>query len=401
MMIMKNLDNGICSIGSVQVSGYREGKYGVTIIYHENSTCVGVYTTNKVYAAPITITRKHLENGKISAIIVNSGNANCYTKEEGIKNGLELAQLTADTLGIPLEDVAVASTGVIGRQMPMNILKPVAEKSLSQLGNSKSHASDAANAILTTDTVKKECAVEHTLKDGTTFRVAGMCKGSGMIAPNMGTMLGFITTDLKLPQEKLQEALNESIRKSFNMVVVDGDESTNDTVLLLSTDEVCGEYDENFQEALDYVCISLAKQIARDGEGADKFMQVEAGGCRTLDDAILISKSIVSSSLVKTALAGADPNWGRIISAMGYSGVDFDPDNVSISIGNQDKDVPIVEDGVVTTYDKPELLEEAEAIMKEMTVIIQVDIHEGDYSTTAYGCDLTCEYVHINADYTT
>ena len=398
---MKNLEKGICSIESVKVSGYREGKYGVTIIFHENSTCVGVYTTNKVYAAPIDITRKHLENGKISAIIVNSGNANCYTKEEGIQKGLELAQLTADSLNIHLEDVAVASTGVIGRQMPMDILKPVAEKSLQRLDNSRESASDAANAILTTDTVKKECAVEHELNDGTKFKVAGICKGSGMIAPNMGTMLGFITTDLKVPQEKLQKALNQSIKKSFNMVVVDGDESTNDTVLLLSTNDVEAEVDENFQEALDYVTISLAKQIARDGEGADKFMEVTTSGCKSEDDAICVSKSIVSSSLVKTALAGADPNWGRIISAMGYSGVDFDPENVSISIGNEESDVIIVDKGNVTTYEHPELLEQAESIMKEKTVIIKVDLDSGEYFATAYGCDLTCEYVHINADYTT
>ena len=398
---MKLLDKGICSIDSVQVSGYREGKYGVTIIYHENSTAVGVYTTNKVYAAPIDITRKHLENGKISAVIVNSGNANCYTKEDGIKKGLQLAQLTADKLGIPVDEVAVASTGVIGRQMPMDILIPVAEKSLSQLENSRESADNAANSILTTDTVKKECAVEHSLKEGTVFRVAGICKGSGMIAPNMGTMLGFITTDLNLPQDILQEALNNSIKKSFNMVVVDGDESTNDTVLLISTNEVQGEYDENFQEALDYVCTSLAKQIARDGEGADKFMEAEASGAKSLDDAIKLSKSIVSSSLVKTALAGADPNWGRIISAMGYSGVDFNPDNVSISIGNEEEDVVIVDKGNVTTYDKPELLEAAEEIMKGKTVIFKVNVHDGEYTATAYGCDLTCEYVHINADYTT
>ena len=398
---MKILDKGICSIDSVKVSGYREGKYGVTIIYRENSTAVGVYTTNKVYAAPIDITRKHIANGNISAIIVNSGNANCYTKEDGIEKGLELAQLVADNLNIPLEDVAVASTGVIGRQMPMDILKPVAEKSLSQLDNNRESANNAADAILTTDIVRKECAVEHELNDGTVFKVAGICKGSGMIAPNMGTMLGFITTDLKVPQDILQEALNKSIKKSFNMVVVDGDESTNDTVLLLSTNDVEGEIDENFQEALDYVCTSLAKQIARDGEGADKFMEVTASGAKSEEDAIRLSKSIVSSSLVKTALAGADPNWGRIISAMGYSGVDFDPEKVSISIGNRNHDVVIVDNGYVTTYDKPELLEEAENIMKEKTVIIKVDINDGDNSATAYGCDLTCEYVHINADYTT
>ncbi|OED30152.1 bifunctional ornithine acetyltransferase/N-acetylglutamate synthase [Methanosphaera sp. WGK6] len=398
---MKILEDGICSISSIKASGYREGKYGVTILYHENSTAAAVFTTNKVYAAPIDITRKHLEDGNISAVIVNSGNANCYTKEDGIKKGLELAQLVADDLSIPLEDVAVASTGVIGRQMPMDIIKPVAIESLGRLGNSRQHASDAANAILTTDTVTKECAVEASLNDGTVFRVAGMCKGSGMIAPNMGTMLGFITTNLKINKNTLQEALRESVKKSFNMVVVDGDESTNDTVLVMSTNEIEAEIDENFQEALDYVCISLAKQIAKDGEGAKKFMEVVCEGAKSLDDAILVSKSVVSSSLVKTALAGADPNWGRIISAMGYSGVDFDPDNVSISIGSGNETVVIVDKGDVKTYSNPEQLEKAEELMGKKDIVITVNLHDGDASTTAYGCDLTYDYVRINAEYTT
>lgn len=398
---MKILDKGICSINSVKVSGYREGKYGVTILYHENSTAVAVYTTNKVYAAPIDVTRKHLENGNISAVIINSGNANCYTKEEGYNKALELAQLTADTLNIPVEDVAVASTGVIGRQMPMDIIKPVAVKSLEKLDNSRENATAAASAILTTDTKTKECAVESTLSDGTVFKVAGICKGSGMIAPNMGTMLGFITTDVDIPQEVLQEALRNSVKKSFNMVVVDGDESTNDTVLLMSTKEVKAEYDDNFQEALDYVCTSLAKQIAKDGEGAEKFMEVNCLNAKSLDDAISISKSIVSSSLVKTALAGADPNWGRIISAMGYSGVDFDPDNVSISIGSDKNMVTIVDKGNVTTYDDNNLLKKAEELMKNENIVITVNLHDGNHSTTAYGCDLTYDYVKINAEYTT
>ena len=398
---MKELDMGICSIDTIQVSGYREGKYGVTIIYHEDSTAAAVYTTNQVYAAPISITRKHIADGKISAIIVNSGNANCYTKEEGIKKGLELAQLAADKLNVPLEDVAVCSTGVIGRQMPLEILKPVAEKSLERLSNSRQNATDAAEAIMTTDTVKKECAVETELNDGTKFRVAGICKGSGMIAPNMGTMLGFITTDLALDKDTLQDALNKAVRKSFNMVVVDGDESTNDTVILMATGDVQKEVDDNFQEALDYVCMSLAKQIAKDGEGAEKFMEVTCSGAKTLDDAIKVSKSVVSSSLVKTALKGADPNWGRIISAMGYSGVEFDPDVVSISISSKTDKAVIVDKGYVTTYDEEDILKKAEDIMKKKDVFIDVDLHDGNYSATSYGCDLTCEYVHINADYTT
>ncbi|RAP54304.1 MAG: bifunctional ornithine acetyltransferase/N-acetylglutamate synthase [Methanosphaera sp. rholeuAM130] len=398
---MKELDMGICSIDTLKASGYREGKYGVTILYHENSTAAAVYTSNQVYAAPISITRKHIADGNISAILINSGNANCYTKEEGIEKGLELAQLVADDLNIPLEDVAVCSTGVIGRQMPLDILKPVAIKSLEKLSNSRQNATDAAQAIMTTDTVKKECAVESTLKDGTKFKVAGICKGSGMIAPNMGTMLGFITTDVSFNKDTLQTALNKAVEKSFNMVVVDGDESTNDTVILMATNDVEAEYDENFQEALDYVCMSLAKQIAKDGEGAQKFMEVTCKGARSQNDAILVSKSIVSSSLVKTALKGADPNWGRIISAMGYSGVEFDPDNVSISISSKTDTAIIVDKGYVTTYDDEGILEKAENIMKQKDVFIKVNLHDGDYSATSYGCDLTCEYVHINADYTT
>jgi glutamate N-acetyltransferase/amino-acid N-acetyltransferase len=285
--------------------------------------------------------------------------------------------------------------------MPLEILKPVAEKSLEMLSNSRQNATDAAEAIMTTDTVKKECAVEAELNDGTKFRVAGICKGSGMIAPNMGTMLGFITTDLALDKDTLQDALNKAVRKSFNMVVVDGDESTNDTVILMATGDVQKEVDDNFQEALDYVCMSLAKQIAKDGEGAEKFMEVTCSGAKTLDDAIKVSKSVVSSSLVKTALKGADPNWGRIISAMGYSGVEFDPDVVSISISSKTDKAVIVDKGYVTTYDDEDILKKAEDIMKKKDVFIDVDLHDGNYSATSYGCDLTCEYVHINADYTT
>ena len=398
---MKELDTGICAIDSIKVNGYREGKYGVTIIHHENSTAAAVYTKNKVFAAPITITRKHIANGKISAIIVNSGNANCYTKEEGVEKGLELAQVVSDKLDIPLEDVAVCSTGVIGRQMPLDILKPIAEKSIANLDNTRDHATNAAKAIMTTDTVHKECAVESTLSDGTKFKVAGICKGSGMIAPNMGTMLGFITTDLELDKDTLQMAINKAVQKSFNMVVVDGDESTNDTVILMATNDIKADYDENFQQALDYVCTSLAKQIAKDGEGAEKFMEVTCSGAKSLEDAICVSKSIVSSSLVKTALKGADPNWGRIISAMGYSGVEFDPDTVSISISSKNDTAIIVDKGYVTTYENEDILKKAEGIMKQKDVFIDVDLHDGDYCATSYGCDLTCEYVHINADYTT
>lgn len=398
---MKILDEGICSVKSIKASGYRDGKYGVSILYHPNSTAVAVYTKNKVYAAPIDVTREHLKDGKLSAIIVNSGNANCYTKKEGLKNAYKMADITADYLDIPSCEVAVASTGVIGRQLPMDIIEDVAIKSMKKLGNSRQNAIDAASAILTTDTVIKECAVESTLEDGTTFRVAGMCKGSGMIAPNMGTMLGFITTDLEVPQDTMQDMLRESVKRSFNMVVVDGDTSTNDTVILMSTNDKKGKLDNNFKEALDYVCKSLAKQIARDGEGAERFLEVICSNAKSEEDAIIIAKSVVSSSLVKTAVFGADPNWGRIITAMGYSGVDFNPDHVSITISSGDDECIIVSDGTVMTYEYPELLEVAEKIMKNKTIKISVSLDAGSYTATAYGCDLTYKYVEINAEYTT
>lgn len=398
---MKILEDGICSIKSIKVSGYREGKYGVMVIYHENSTAAAVYTKNKVYAAPIDVTRKHIADGNISAIIVNSGNANCYTKEQGIENANKMAKIAADYLDIKVEDVAVASTGVIGRQMPMDILEPIAIKSLESLDNNREVANNAADAILTTDTVRKECAVEGQLEDGTKFRVAGLCKGSGMIAPNMGTMLGFITTDLEVPRDQLEAMLRESVKRSFNMVVVDGDQSTNDTVILMSTNEVKGEVDDNFKEALDYVCQSLAKQIAKDGEGAKHFLEVECSGARSEDDAITVARSVVSSSLVKSAIFGADPNWGRIITAMGYSGVDFDPDEVSISLIAGENKATIVDCGVVMTYKDPAILENAEAIMKNKDIRINVSLNDGDSTAVAYGCDLTYDYVKINAEYTT
>ncbi len=400
-MTIKTLNDGICSINGIKASGFKEGKYGISIIYHENLTASAVYTSNKVYAAPVTITKKHLQNGKISAVLANSGNANCYTKKEGIIKGLELTQFVADKLEIPVEDVAVTSTGVIGRQLPLDILKPIAEKSIEQLEHSKKASTDAATAIMTTDTIPKECAVESTLNDGTVFKVAGICKGSGMIAPNMGTMNAFIITDLDLTKEELEIALRKAVNKSFNMIVVDGDESTNDTAILMSTNEIKGQIDEKFQEALDHVCISLAKIMAKDGEGASKYIEAVVEGASSLDDAILASKSIVSSSLVKSAVFGADPNWGRIIAAVGYSKASFDPDDVSISIEANDDKVTIVDHGDVKTYTNPDLLKQAEIIMKEKTIIIRVNLFNGSYSTRAYGCDLTYDYVKINAEYTT
>ncbi|MDO5851427.1 MAG: bifunctional ornithine acetyltransferase/N-acetylglutamate synthase [Methanobacteriaceae archaeon] len=398
---MKIIDKGICAVNNIKTNGVRNGKYGISIIYHPNLTTAAVYTSNRIVAAPVTISKKHLSNGKIDAVLINSGNANCYTKQQGIDGAFEMAKLVSDKLSIPIENIALASTGVIGRQMPLDIYNPLIKDCLSKLENSKESSYNSAEALLTTDTITKEIAVEVELNDGSIITIGGMCKGSGMIAPNMGTLLGFITTDLKAEKDELENALRNSVKKSFNMLVIDGDESTNDTVFIMSTNEVEGKIDDNFKEALDYVCITLAKMMAKDAEGANKFMEVSVTGAKTIDDAILASKAVVSSSLVKTAVCGADPNWGRIIDALGYSKATFDPDEISITFKSDDKKAVLVEKGVIKTYLDETLLSKAEKIMENESVYIDIDLNQGEHSITAYGCDLTKEYVRINSEYTT
>ncbi|MBR1610783.1 MAG: bifunctional ornithine acetyltransferase/N-acetylglutamate synthase, partial [Methanobrevibacter sp.] len=279
MDFIRELNGGFSVIENLKVSGAREGKYGVTIIVSPNSDASAVFTSNKVVAAPVNYTKKVLKNGKLSAVFVNSGNANCFTGEQGFKDCETLAEIVSKDLKIPKDEIAVSSTGVIGRQMPIDTISKVAYESLSKLGNSPENSLAAAKAIMTTDTFPKECAVEVTLTNGKTVRIAGITKGSGMIAPNMGTMLSFILTDAVMPADEINKALKQAAGISFNMIVVDGDESTNDTCLMMangtSNVEVVkdGKVDSNFQDALNYLCTDLAKKMARDGEGATKFIE--------------------------------------------------------------------------------------------------------------------------------
>ena len=278
MEFIKELNGGFSVIENLKVSGAREGKYGVTIIYSPNSTASAVFTSNKVVAAPVKYTKNVLKKGIISAVFVNSGNANCFTGEQGFKDCETLVGLVSNELDVPKDEIAISSTGVIGREMPIDIISKVANESFSRLGNSPEDSLAAAKAIMTTDTFPKECAVEVTLTNGETVKIAGITKGSGMIAPNMGTMLSFIVTDAVVPADDINKALKKSADISFNMIVVDGDESTNDTCLMMANGssgiEVVsdGKLDDNFQEALNYVCINLAKNMARDGEVATKFI---------------------------------------------------------------------------------------------------------------------------------
>lgn len=407
MDFIKDLDGGFSVIDNVKVSGAREGKYGVTIILCPNSTASAVFTSNKVVAAPVKYTKNVVKNGKVSAVFVNSGNANCFTGEQGIKDCETLVELVSRDLKIPKEEIAISSTGVIGREMPIDIISKVAYESLSKLGSEPENSLAAAKAIMTTDTFPKECAVEVTLTTGETVKIAGITKGSGMIAPNMGTMLSFVVTDAAVPADEIKKALKQAADVSFNMIVVDGDESTNDTCLMMANgasgvDVVKeGKMDENFQEALNYLCINLAKKMARDGEGATKFIEANVVGAKDDNDARLAAKSIISSSLFKSAVFGGDPNWGRIVSAIGYSGCDLNPDIVTISIADDVDDVDLVRKGEILAFEDTPYLERAEKIMQSKNVTVNIDMFLGDGQATAWGCDLTYDYVKINAEYTT
>ena len=407
MDFIKELDGGFSVIENLKVSGARDGKFGVTVIVSPNSTASAVFTSNKVVAAPVKYTKNMLKKGIVSAVFVNSGNANCFTGNQGLKDCETLVGLVSKDLKIPADEIAIASTGVIGREMPIDTISKVAYESLSKLDNKPENSLAAAKAIMTTDTFPKEYAVEVTLTNGETVRIAGITKGSGMIAPNMGTMLSFIVTDAVIPAGEIKKVLKKAADVSFNMIVVDGDESTNDTCLMMANGssgiEVIddGKLDSNFQEALNYLCIDLAKKMARDGEGATKFIEANVYGAKTSDDARLAAKSIISSSLFKSAVFGGDPNWGRIVSAIGYSGCDLNPDIVTISIADDVDDVDLVKNGEILAFEDTPYLERAEKIMQSKNVTVNIDMDLGDGEATAWGCDLTYDYVKINAEYTT
>ena len=407
MDFIREIDGGFSIIGDIKVSGAREGKYGVSVILAPNSTASGVFTTNKVVAAPVTYTKNVVKKGVVSAIVVNSGNANCFTGQKGIEDCEELVNLVSRDLKVPADEIAICSTGVIGREMPMDIISKVAYESISKLGTDPENSLAAAKAIMTTDTFPKEEAVEVTLTTGDVVKIAGITKGSGMIAPNMATMLSFIVTDAVISQKAIKKALRIAADLSFNMIVVDGDESTNDTCLMLANGaseidvENDGEIDPNFQAGLNHLCINLAKKMARDGEGATKFIEANVCGAKSYDDAKLAAKAIVTSPLFKSAVFGGDPNWGRIVSAIGYSGCELNPDIVTIAIADDTDEVDLVRKGEILAFENTPYLERAEKIMQSKDITVNIDMFLGDGEATAWGCDLTYDYVKINAEYTT
>lgn len=397
---MKLINKGICAVTGVKAYGIKEGKYGLAII-EGSGNAVGVFTKNKFIAAPLIVTQKHLEssNNKLNAIIINSGNANAFTGEQGFKDAENMAILLADKLKVKKESIGVASTGVIGRTLNMDWIKNNIDRVFNNLTNSSNGCESAARAIMTTDTKLKKIAIE--LENG--VRIGGIAKGAGMIEPNMATMLAFIYTDANLQPNQLKKLLISAVDKSFNMTVVDGDTSTNDMVLLTATckkGKVDSVASAEFQNGLDYVCIELAKMIASDGEGATKLIEAKVIGALSEDDAKKAAKAIVCSPLVKTAIFGEDPNWGRVIAAVGYSDAKVDENKISLSFSNKNTEIALVQNGKVLNVEK-----ESNALLKEIMaskeIDIIVDIGIGSSSANAYGCDLTYDYVKINAKYTT
>ena len=362
----------------------------------------GTFTTNVVKAAPVKWDRQIVDSGAgVQAVVVNSGIANACTGEEGMGYCKETAEAAAKALNIDAAGVLVGSTGVIGMQLPMQKLVDGIQVLAGKKAEGLQSGHDAALAIMTTDTVEKEMAVEIEI-GGKTVTIGGMSKGSGMIHPNMCTMLAFITTDAAITKEALQKALSEDVEDTYNMISVDGDTSTNDTAILLANglagnQEITyasPEY-ETFKEALHMVNETLAKKMAGDGEGATALFEVKVVGAESIKQAKTLAKSVVCSNLTKAAIAGHDANWGRILCAMGYSGVQFDPEKVDLFFESKAGKLQIIENGVATDYSE----ELATKILSEPEITATADIKMGDYSATAWGCDLTHEYININADY--
>ena len=382
-----------------------QGRTDMAMVYSEKP-CVaaGTFTTNIVKAAPVKWDQEIVyQHPSAQVIICNSGIANACTGEEGFSYCRATAKAAAETLNVDENSVLVASTGVIGMQLPIQKLADGVKAMAPKLQGTLEAGNEAAKAIMTTDTKEKEVAVQIEV-GGKTVTIGGMCKGSGMIHPNMCTMLGFVTTDACISKQLLQEALSQDVKDTYNMVSVDGDTSTNDTVLVMANGQAEntpitkeGEDYKTFCEALHFIMLELSKKIAGDGEGCTCLFEATVIGAKDKNQARTIAKSVVCSSLTKAAVFGHDANWGRILCAMGYSGAQFDPEVVDIWLESKAGTIKIVENGIATDYSE----ETATKILSEEEVIAKMDIKEGNETATAFGCDLTYEYVKINGDYRT
>lgn len=375
-------------------------KKDLALIYSEvPATAAGVYTQNKVKGAPLIITKEHLTNKTAQAIIINSGNANTCTGTDGLNKAKKTATVCGRALNLKPHDVLVASTGVIGVPLNIDAIKDGIPTLVNNL--SKESYLDAAEAIMTTDTIIKQASIEIFI-DNKKVTISAMAKGSGMIHPNMATMLSFITTDLSISPSLLKKALKESVNISYNRISVDGDSSTNDMVLILANgmanNELISSEDSNYHlffDALTKLNIHLAKKIARDGEGATKLIECKVKGMPSVEEAVTLSKSVITSSLVKAAMFGSDANWGRILCALGYTDVEFDPEKIDVSFESLVGKILVCKDSYPVDFDELK----AKEILLQNEVLISIDMKSGDYEATTWGCDLTYDYVKINGDY--
>lgn len=407
-MAITKINGGVTAPKGFLASGLNAGiknqtKKDMAMVFSSTPcAAAGVFTTNLVKAAPVKWDKELVTTSPyVQAVVVNSGIANACTGAEGLGYCADTAAEAAAALNIPKTAVLVASTGVIGKQLPIDKIKSGVTALSKVLGSSREDAKLAAEAIMTTDTKSKEVACTLEL-GGKQVTVAGMCKGSGMIHPNMCTMLCFVTTDVAISHELLQKALSDDVVDTFNMISVDGDTSTNDTVLVMANGQAEntpitkeGEDYKTFCEALHFIMLELSKKIAGDGEGCTCLFEATVIGAKDKNQARTIAKSVVCSSLTKAAVFGHDANWGRILCAMGYSGAQFDPEVVDIWLESKAGTIKIVENGIATDYSE----ETATKILSEEEVIAKMDIKEGNETATAFGCDLTYEYVKINGDY--
>lgn len=406
---MKRIDGGVTAAKGFEAAGaeagikYKDRKDMALVFTEEPAVAAGTFTTNVVKAAPVLWDQEILAHGgPVHAVVLNSGIANACTGEEGNENNRQMAAAVAEACSVGVEEVLTASTGVIGMQLRPEPVKRGAGLLKHALSPSRDGAKAAAEAIMTTDTVSKECAVMFDI-DGKDVYVGGMSKGSGMIHPNMATMLSVITTDANIGKELLQEMLRSVVSDTFNMISVDRDTSTNDTCIVLAngmsgTDEIkkgtaaC----EDFKQALFTVACELAKQMAADGEGCTKLLEVTVQHAHTNEEAKLLSKSVITSNLVKTAVFGSDANWGRILCALGYAGVDFDPEVVDLTLSAKGREsLILVKDGVAADYSE----DLATDLLGQEYVTVVCDMKQGEGEATAWGCDLTYDYVKINGDY--
>ena len=404
---MKQIDGGVTAAKGFQAASAAagikyQGRTDMALVYTKRAaSCAGTFTTNVVKAAPVKWDKEIVEAGKtVHAVVLNSGIANACTGEQGKQLNYVMAEEVAKQLQIQPKQVLTASTGVIGMQLAKEPLAKGAALLKEDLSDTREAAKNAAEAIMTTDTVSKEAAVQFDV-DGVTVTLGGMCKGSGMIHPNMATMLSVTTTDAAISHEELKELLSEIVPDTFNMISVDRDTSTNDTYLVLAngasgvTIKKGTKAYEDFKEALLFVSRELAKQMAADGEGCTRLFEVQIIHCENEKKAKILAKSVISSNLVKTMIFGSDANCGRILCALGYSGVDFDPEIIDLSVGSEGESITLVKDGVVLVFDE----DKAKKILSREAVTVVCDMKEGEAEATAWGCDLTYDYVKINGDY--